>query len=153
MKKTAPISQLCRSLPAQFAEIFEMTMRLAFADEPDYQRYITLMDEAVAEIGGDDQMFDWEGIEQLIVPWPDLPKRLSPIEMDLPVGRLETARVEFPDLTSEPDRQTGQQVEGTTSEITPEVVKKPTEKKEKKKKKREGKEDDEEPICQMCNVF
>ena len=79
MKKHRPIWQLCQHLPRQFQRIFKDCSGLMFEDKPDYALYERLLDEAVAELSGDNpsRPYDWEGLTPEDVPFP-LPRRARP---------------------------------------------------------------------------
>jgi hypothetical protein len=156
-KKSATAEQLCRSLPAQFMEIYDATMRLEFEDEVDYQRFYRLLNDAICEEGGEQTPFDWERLDEVAVPIAALLPKRSLVFGDEPSPDENVAPV-----VAEPVAVVSENASRAQSTAPPEkeVVKEEEveaplsndQKKTGKKKKKEPKADEDEPICQGCFV-
>lgn len=62
IKERIQPAKLLRKLPRQFIEIYDDINRLSFYDEPNYQRYYDLIDEAYSQLGGHKKKLDWEKV-------------------------------------------------------------------------------------------
>lgn len=62
IKEKIQPAKLMRKLPRQFIEIYEDINTLSFYDEPRYQKYYTLIDQAYSQLGGHKKKLDWEKV-------------------------------------------------------------------------------------------
>jgi serine/threonine protein kinase len=162
MKKNAKASELCRSLPPQFIEIYEATMELGFADPVDYERYYRLLDAAIDDEGRSNAPFDWERLDPTVVPLAQyLPKRNIVISEELSPEENVPHEVPCPasgvseNASRAHSTAPGDDVKTDAHNIgdvqgAAEPVRKG--KRDWKKKKKPKPEEDDEPICQGCFV-
>jgi serine/threonine protein kinase len=147
LKREATAAGLCRSLPPQFIAIYEATLALGFADEPNYGEFYRLIDEALAQLGSGP--FDWEMLDPA----------QSPFVSALPRSERGTAA---PAREGDGEGAMSESGEGTRS--TPVIhesrlevddrksARETDERRDSKEKKKKKKKDDDEAVCHACDV-
>lgn len=102
-------AKLFRKLPKQFIEIYNNVMNLSFFDEPDYNLYYSLLDQAYQELGGDKKHLDWEKLPASQV------SKVSALPLVIP--RDEKNNNKGLEVSSEPTHEKHKKVNHHTSHI------------------------------------
>ena len=117
MKKTVTPEILCRSLPRQFVTIMRKVMRYAFDEEPEYELFYEMLDEAIRELGGDRFVFDWERMPR--------DKLQAMTDIELPRHPMPPSTETYTEEESEEEEEKPEPVPEPEPEPEPEPVKEP----------------------------
>jgi serine/threonine protein kinase len=87
LKQSISPAVLCKALPADFVQIFEMVNALEFEEDPDYEAIKQIMLRVIDDLGGLDRQFDWEELPQETL------RNVSPIDLINPIVRQPGTQV------------------------------------------------------------
>ena len=155
MKENMPPESLFKRTPKQFLTIFNMVSALSFYDEPDYQEYYRLLDEALNEISGKkNHLLDWEKLSShTISKISAIPLKIKTVKnkQKPPTHQPEESHKESEEMDKESeyiDEYSKEKVKYEKDE------KRDSDHKNKKKKKKKKKESEYEyeVRCFFCNI-